>query len=120
MTHLRLNGASAVLLFALFVLFTIAKIVKARFDAGRARRRYDAKVGRDLQSLVALLPPDLQQKTFTSFVVDSHDTSRIGVALLLKDDVTSRGNPRNVGLEFDAETGELVNVRRTGIPLGLK
>ncbi|MDI3286646.1 hypothetical protein [Polyangium sp. 15x6] len=76
----------------------------------------------DLESLVPLLPDELRQQPFTG-VREHWRDGRIFVGLLLPLPPGAKipcGNPANVGLEFDAETGDLIAVHPEGVALGIK
>lgn len=97
------------------------ELSREEFARWRRRREYDARVGLEPAGLVALLPPELQQRVYTEIVMAPPYTSeRIRVALVYDDGRMSRGNPPNVGLEFDANTGELLAVIAEGVGLGRK
>ncbi|MDC0674325.1 hypothetical protein [Nannocystis radixulma] len=99
-------------------LFEMTRVGYARW---RRRREYDDRVGRDLAGLVVLLPPALQQRVYTEIVMAPPYTGeRIRVAMVYDDGRPFRGNPPNVGLEFDANTGELLSVIAEGVGVGRK
>ena len=80
-------------------------------------------VGLDLESLVALLPAELRARDYhRSMTHCGHDLTRIHVGLLYRDDEHPPrcGNPQNVGLVFDAGTGDLIEIRADGVGLGIK
>lgn len=85
----------------------------------RLRRRY-AVVGRDLAGLVALLPDDLRGRRYDRFIVSPRGGRTLLVGLVYAVDFIYRGNPPNVGLEFDANTGRLLAVHPEGVGLGIK
>ncbi|MDI3287395.1 hypothetical protein [Polyangium sp. 15x6] len=91
----------------------------------RYQRRMGANMAKhsrrfDLESLVPLLPDELRQQPFIG-VREHHRDGRIFVGLLLPSpDAKRKGNPENVGLEFDAETGRLIAIHPEGVALGIK
>ena len=113
-----MSWGHALWLFAVFFIATSAFIA---YDWYRRRRDYRLKVGLDLDALIALLPAELRTKAFTHFLIGPRaDQKKICVGLVYRDATMRSGNPANVGLEFDAQTGKLLNVVPEGIGLGLK
>jgi hypothetical protein len=100
----------------------LGALVMLADSRARARRRrlYDAKVGLGLEELVALLPPHLRDRAYYGYIVAPEDGRCVSVGLTYRDDQLHKGNPPNVGLDFDLETGALVKVHEEGIGLGLK
>lgn len=107
---------------ALGVIVTLA-VLSAVLDA-RARRRvhrqYERAVGRDLAGLVELLPEELRGKEYTEYVIAPEREDKVSVGLVYKVEERPPGNPPNVGIDFDAKTGEVLAVHPDGIALGLK
>lgn len=101
--------------------FTIL-VSGALFALARAKRlsTYKKAVGLSLDELVGLLPPSLRGRSYERFMVGPGRPGRITVGLIYRADSVRRGNPPNVGLEFDAKSGELLNIREDGVGLGLK
>lgn len=107
---------------ALGVIVALA-IASAVLDA-RARRRvhrqYASVVGRDLAGLVELLPEELREKEYTELVIAPEREGKVSVGLVYRVEEKTSGNPPNVGIDFDAKTGELLTVHPEGIDLGIK
>lgn len=88
-------------------------------DTCRRAWRYRQKVGLDLPGLIALLPEELRGRPYYGFRLAPGQRERISVGLCYRDGVLRRGNPPNVGLDFDPETGALRAIHPEGIGLGL-
>lgn len=89
-------------------------------DTRRLARRYRERVGLDVPGLIALLPEELRGRPYYGFRLAPGQSGRISVGLCYRDGVLRRGNPPNVGLDFDPATGALLAVHPEGIGLGLK
>ena len=89
-------------------------------DTHRLHRRYRQKVGLDLAGLIALLPEELRRHSYSRFKLARGQRERISVGLCYGDGRAKKGNPPNVGLDFDPDTGTLLQVHPEGIGLGLK
>lgn len=73
-----------------------------------------------MAGLVALLPPHLRDRQYTTYRLAPGNDVYLSVGLVYDDQQMRRGNPPNVGLDFDAETGALVRIHEDRIGLGLK
>src|SRR5215813_1046704 len=81
-------------------------------DTHRLQRRYRQKVGLDLAGLIELLPEELRGKPYYRFMLAPWQSERISVGLCYRDGSEIMGNPQNVGLDFDSDTGALLQVHR--------
>jgi len=111
---------SAAGLLTVCAVYAGAFIAFGVWQRARRFRRYRAKVGLRLDELVALLPAHLRDRTYTYYRIAPSSDGHIAVSLVYEVDYIFRGNPPNVGLEFDAETGALVAIHEGGIGLGIK
>lgn len=109
----------AIALGVVVALAVIATVIDARARR-RVHRHYDRVVGRDLAGLIELLPEVLRTKEYTEFVIAPEREDKLSVGLVYKVEEKSPGNPPNVGIDFDAKTGEVIAVHPEGIALGIK
>ena len=70
--------------------------------------------------LVQLLPEHLRERSYRGFVVGPPRGNVLVVGLIYDDGLVHRGNPPNVGLEFDRATGRLLSIHEDGLGLGFK
>src|SRR5262245_45613752 len=105
---------------ALLVLLGLCAVTISSLDRFHRRRIYDEKVGLSLEGLVALLPTHLRNREYTAFVIGPSVEGTISVGLIYDDRLVRKGNPANVGLDFDPETGVLVRIHEDGVGLGYK
>lgn len=106
-----------------FLLALTAIVVVATLLASAAKvshvQLYRSRIGLDLAGLVKLLPAELQRTDFNRYLFHIRE-DRIFVGLTFPTKEAYRGNPPNVGLEFDLSTGHLIAVHPEGVALGLK
>jgi hypothetical protein len=119
--HVRLATAVNALLIVLVACGIVgaASLAVAARANKRRQREYDAKVGLDVAGLVQLLPPHLLAREYTMYLLAPHGP-HLSVGLVYEDPQPRRGNPANVGLVFDADTGALLSIHEDGIGLGYK
>lgn len=109
----------AVALGVIVALAVISAVLDAR-GRRRVHRHYARVVGRDLAGLVELLPVELRDKEYTEYVIAPERPDQVSVGLVYKVEDRTPGNPPNVGIDFDAKTGEVTAVHPDGIDLGIK
>ena len=103
------------------VVMTVITAIQWARDVREQREVFAERIGLDLDGLIALLPEPLRERRYLQFLIaPKSDPALLSVGLVYADGKARTGNPANVGLDFDRQTGALVAIHPEGIGLGLK
>jgi hypothetical protein len=101
------------------VVLTVVSAIQWAREVRENREVFAERIGLDLDGLVALLPEPLRERRYLRFLIaPKSDPALLSVGLVYGG--PREGNPANVGLDFDRQTGALVAIHPEGIGLGLK
>lgn len=107
-------------IFGIIIFLYIVCIITCLYHKHKKLKTFKEKVNLDLNDLIDLLPENIKNKTFVKYKVARIDKASIEVGLIYDDEKMRMGNPANVGLIFDKETGNLKQIIEDGIGMGIK